>query len=197
MDGIEKIIGRINAAAAEECAAIAQKAQQDCDAVRAEYAHKVQVAYESAVHNGELEINRDTERIVRNAKLDARKELLFAKQEILDSAFEAAKQKLLNLPEDKYVAWLADLACKASDGKGELILSRRDSALGEKILAKANEALLSQGKKGELSISPETGDMEAGFILRSGRLEVNCSLQSLLDSKRQEIAVKVADKLFS
>ena len=41
MDGIEKIIERINAASAEECAVIAQEAEKDCEAIRADYAHKV------------------------------------------------------------------------------------------------------------------------------------------------------------
>ena len=100
MDGIEKIIERINAAAAEECAAIAQKAEDECAAIRGEYEKKLQAAYESAIHNGEREINLDTDRLVRNARLDARKELLLAKQNILDGAFQAAKQKLLELPED-------------------------------------------------------------------------------------------------
>lgn len=197
MDGIEKITQRINAAAAEECAAIAQKAAEECEVIRAAYAQKVQRAYESAVHNGELEIKLDADRVIRNAKLDARKDILFAKQEILDAAFDAAMQKLCNLPEDEYVAWMSGLACKASGGKGELIFNQRDRAVGEKVVAGANEALRSQGKKAELSLSSEIGDMEAGFMLRDGRLEVNCTLQSLLNSKRQEIAAKVAEELFS
>ena len=197
MDGIEKIIERINAAAAEECAVIAQKAAEECEVIRADYAHKVQSAYESAVHSGELEINLNAEHSLRNAKLDARKEILFAKQEIIDAAFDAAKKKLCELPEDEYVAWLAAMACEASDGRGELILAARDSALGEKLVAKANEALLAKGKKAELTLSGETRDMDAGFVLRDGKLEINCSLQAILDAKRQGIAVKVAEVLFS
>ena len=64
-------------------------------------------------------IINDAERMLRNARLDARQELLLAKQNVLDTAFQTAKEKLLNLPEDQYIAWLASLACKASDGSGE------------------------------------------------------------------------------
>ena len=196
MDGIEKIIERINAAAAEECAAIAQKAEDECTAIRGEYEKKLQAAYETAIYNGEREINLDTDRLVRNARLDARKELLLAKQNILDGAFQAAKQKLLELPEDQYIAWLASLACQASEGSGEIILSSRDRGLGEKLLAKANEALAAKGKKAELRLSDETRDIDAGFVLLDGRTEVNCSLSSILGDKRQAIASKVAEKLF-
>ena len=197
MNGIEKIIERINSAAAEECAVIAQKAAEECEVIRADYAQKVQSAYESAVHSGELEIKLDTERTVRNAKLDARKDLLFAKQEILDSAFEAARQKICTLPENEYLQWMAAMACEASGGSGELILSERDRALGEKLVAMANEALIARGRKGELRVSSETGNMEAGFVLRDGKLEVNCTLESILESKRQHIAAKLAEVLFS
>lgn len=196
MDGIEKIIARINASAAEECAQIAQKAAEECEVIRADYAQKVQSAYESAVHSGELKINLDAERIIRNAKLDARKDMLFAKQEILDIAFEAAKKKLSELPEEEYVAWMAAMASEATSGSGELILSPRDSALAQKLVNKANEALAAKGKKAELTASSETRDMDAGFILRDGKLEVNCSLQSILEAKRQNIATKVAEMLF-
>ena len=196
MDGIEKIIERINAAAAEECAAIAQKAESDCAAIRSEYEKKLQAAYESAIEKGEKEIGLDAERILRNARLDARKELLLAKQNVLDAAFQTAKEKLLNLPEDQYIAWLASLACKASDGSGEIILSARDKGLGEKLLAKANEALLAKGKQAGLKLSNETRNIDAGFILLDGRTEVNCSVSSILEDSRQAMAAKVAEKLF-
>ena len=196
MDGIEKIIGRINAAAAEECAAIAQKAQQDCDVIRAEYAQKVQSAYESAVKSGEVEISLDAEHLIRNAKLDARKEILSAKQEVMNLAFDAAKTKLSTLSEDEYLAWLVNMACEVSNGSGELILSKRDAALGERIAAKANEVLISQGKKGELTVSQDVCDVDAGFILREGKTEVDCSLSAILEFKRKNMAAAVADILF-
>ena len=197
MDGIEKIIERINAASAEECAVIAQEAEKDCEVIRADYAQKVQRVYESAVKNGETEARLVAERFVRNAKLNARKDILTAKQEAMDMAFAAAKAKLEAMDEDKYVAWLADMACEASDGSGELILSKRDAALGDKIVAKANEALLAKGKKAELTVSTETQDLDAGFVLRDGKLEVNCTLSAILDMKRKDIAAAVADMLFS
>ena len=197
MDGIEKIIERINAASAEECAVIAQEAEKDCEVIRADYAQKVQRVYESAVKNGETEARLVAERFVRNAKLNARKDILTAKQEAMDMAFAAAKAMLEAMDEDKYVAWLADMACEASDGSGELILSKRDAALGDKIVAKANEALLAKGKKAELTVSTETQDLDAGFVLRDGKLEVNCTLSAILDMKRKDIAAAVADMLFS
>lgn len=196
MDGIEKIIGRINEAAAEECAQIAQKAEADCELIRAEYAQKVQHAYESAVHSGEQDIKLNAERVVRNANLSARKEVLGVKQELLDAAFKAAKKKLSELDESKYLNWLAGIAARVSDGSGEIILSARDLALGEKLVAMANEALIANGKKGELTLSQETKEIDAGFILRDGRLEINCSLDAILDMKRKDLAPKVAEELF-
>lgn len=196
MDGINKIIERINAAAAEECAVIAQEAAAACEAVRADYAQKVQSAYESAMQSGEVDVSLDAERIVRNANLNARKEVLSVKQEVLEVAFAAAKKKIVELPEDKYVAWMVAMASQASDGAGEIILSQKDSKLGAEIVAKVNEALVAKGKKGELTVSSETRDMDAGFVLRNGNLEFNCSVDTILDMNRQGIAAKVAADLF-
>ena len=196
MEGIEKIIERINAAAADECAVIAQEAEKACEAIRADFAQKVQEAYESAVQSGELEIGLDADRVVRNAKLNARKEVLSVKQEVLDAAFEAAKKKVCEMSEDKYVAGLVALAAEASNGTGEIILSQKDSKLGEQVVAKANEALAAKGKKGELTVSTDNREMDAGFVLRDGNLEVNCTLDAILDMNRQSIAAKVAEDLF-
>ncbi len=196
MDGIEKIIERINAAAAEECAVIAQEAEKSCEAIRADFAQKVQSAYESAMQSGEVEVSLNAERIVRNANLNARKEVLSVKQEVLDAAFEAAKKKISEMPEDKYVAWMVAMAAEASDGCGEIILSQRDSKLGAELVAKANEALTAKGKKGGLTVSTENRDIDAGFVLRSGDLEVNCTLETILSMNRQNIATKVAEQLF-
>jgi len=197
MDGIEKIIERINSASAEECAAIAQQAERDCELIRADYARKIQSAYDSAIKNGELEINLDADHLVRNARLDARKDILSVKQELLDKLFEAAKVKLRALPEDEYISWLASLISQVSDGGGEIILAPQDKQLGDKLLAKAQEAMLSAGKKPELSISDECRDIEAGFVLLDGRTEVNCSISTLVGLKRQEIASKLAEQLFA
>ena len=88
------------------------------------------------------------------------------------------------------------MAAEASSGSGEIILSHKDTAIGGKILEAANQALLKKGKKAELSLSAESKEMNAGFVLREGRLEVNCSLDALLEMKRLQLAAKVAEELF-
>ncbi len=197
MDGIEKIIEKINSASAEECAAIAQQAEKECELIRTDYDHKIRSAYESAIKSGEIEINLDADHLVRNAKLDARKDILAVKQELLDQVFNAAKSKLKSLPEEEYISWLASLISQVSYGSGEIILAPQDKPLGDRLLAKAQEAMLSAGRKPELSISAECRDIEAGFVLLEGRTEINCSISALVELKRQEIASKIAEQLFS
>lgn len=195
MDGIEKIIERINAAAAEECAVITKEAEANCEAIRADFAQKAEAAYASAIQSGEVEVSLDAERLLRNANLNARKEVLSIKQEVLDAAFEAAKKKVCDMAEDKYVAWLVAMAAEASEGEGEIILSQRDSKLGAEIVAKANEALTAKGKKGGLTVSTENRDIDAGFVLRNGNIEVNCTLSTVLAAKREMLAAQVAADL--
>lgn len=197
MDGITKITERITAAAAEECAAITKEAEASCEAIRADFAQKAAAAYESAIQSGEIEVSLDAERIVRNANLNARKEVLSIKQEVLDAAFDAAKKKFCDMPEDKYVAWLVAMAADASEGVGEIILSQRDSKLGAEIVAKANEALTAKGKKGGLTVSTENREIDAGFVLRNGNIELNCTLSTVLAANREKLAAKVAADLLA
>ena len=78
-----------------------------------------------------------------------------------------------------------------------MILNEHDRArCGEALVAAANAKLAAQGKEAHLSLSGETGDMRAGFLLREGDVSVNCSVEVLAELCRSEMAAKVASALF-
>ena len=107
--------------------------------------------------------------------------------------FKLALEKLLALPQEKYVALLADLAVQAApNGQGKLIFSQADRArVGKAVVLAANEKL-----NGSLTLAEETRPMNGGFILSDGRVEVNCSFETLVRLQKAELTGKVTGVLF-
>ena len=195
MDGIEKITGRINEDTQREIDALMADARREADEIAARY--QAQARQESAdiVERGRKAAAEREERLASVAQLEARKLELSAKQEMLRKAFDAALESLLTLPEEKYVALLADLAVRAArTGREEVILSQKDrTRYGKQAVTAANETL---GEKGRLTLSQETRPIRGGLILSDGDVEVNCTFEALVRLQQGELDRQVARVLF-
>ena len=195
MNGLEKITQRIAAEANAECMSVAAEGNKRCAAIQAEFEEKAKAAYEAAVAKGRQEIEAQVQRQERTVRLDVKKELLGLKQDLVGTAFLMAREKLLDMPREEYVKFLAALAAEAASGGEEVLLAEKDAARGAEVVEKANAALASAGKKA-LSLSAETRSIAGGLILRAGDVEINCSIDTLLSLKREELAAQVAGILF-
>ncbi|MDR2665716.1 MAG: V-type proton ATPase subunit E [Oscillospiraceae bacterium] len=198
MDGIQRIIDRIDADAAAECAAIAAEGERRCEDIRAEFSKAEQDAYWKVFNAGVRDVEQRKERLGSVAQLEAKKQVLATKQELIALAFERAAQMLSQLPEDRYSALLVRLAAEASGGApGQLIFSKADrERLGQRVCNGANAALASAGKAAKITLSPETRDIRGGFVFSGGDIECNCSADALVGQHRNELSAKVAAALF-
>lgn len=195
MNGIDKIIGRISGDAQAEIDAVLAKAKAEAAEITARYETQGRADAEVILKRGEKAAAERGERLASVTQLECRKANLAAKQEVLDKAFEAAKQKLMALPEEQCIALLAELAAQASStGREKLIFSPADRArIGKAVVMAANEKL---AQTAMLTLAEETRPMEGGFILSSGSVEVNCTFGTLIRLQRDALAAEVAKVLF-
>ena len=194
MNGIEKINQRIASDAQAEVDRILGDARDEAGRIAANYRAQADAeAAELAAKNEKAAAERE-ERLVSAAQMEARKVQLAAKQEMVEKAYIQALDKLCALPEEQYVAILADLLVKASsNGKEEAVFSPEDrERVGEAAVAKANEL---SGK--QLRLSEETQPIRGGFILKDKNVEVNCTFETLVRLQKAETAGAVAQKLFA
>ncbi|MDR2357281.1 MAG: hypothetical protein LBD92_04245 [Oscillospiraceae bacterium] len=198
MDGIQKIIDRIDADSAAERAEITAQAERQCAEIKAEYSKAEQDAYWKIVSEGAREAEQRVERLGSIAKLEAKKQILAAKQELVSRAFDRAAELIAQMPADRYVSFLVDLAVKASvDGTEKLIFSAEDAArVGKRVCDGANAELAKSGRTAGLTLSETPGAFKGGFILTSGEVETNCTAQSLVSQYRNELSTAVAEALF-
>jgi len=198
MNGINKITDRIAAEAEAEASALLAEAERNAAAVRADFAARAKELGETLLRQGTEEIEQKVQRADRASRLEAKKDVLALKQDLVSQAYKRAMEKILGMPEADYVNFLAREAGNAAlTGKEEIILSAADrESLGEKIVAAANALAAKRGLPGELKLSDKTRDMAGGVVLRQGDIEVNCTLDSLLELSRGSLDAEVARILF-
>lgn len=198
MNGIEKITDRIEEDVQREIDALLSEARNQAATIRADYEAKAKAETESILKKGEQAAAQREERLGSVAQLEARKLTLALKQEMVEAAFDRALAKLTGLPDEKYIALLAQLAVSSSrTGREAVILSQKDRArFGKQVVTAANDLLSKAGKPGTLTLAEETRSMAGGLILRAGKVETNCSFEVLIHLQREAIAAEVAGVLF-
>ena len=198
MKGIDKITSRILADAEAECAVVKKESDERCAAIRAENEKKAQDEYLRLVREGVKDTEQRVQRMDRTARLEAKKSILGMKQETVSRAFDLARERIAELPERDYIAFLAREAAEAAiTGQEEVIFCERDrKSVGAKAVKAANELLSARGVPGTLTLSDDTREMSGGLMLKQGGIDVNCTVDTLLDLSRGELAAQVAQVLF-
>lgn len=204
MNGIEKITGQIDADVQKEIDAALDQARAQAKEIEARYESQAQTQGEALRRKGEQDAALRRERLVDVTRLEARKTLLAAKQDLVGQAFDLALKKLLELPDQEYIALLAKLAVAASrTGREQVIFSQKDrSRYGKQAVTMANDMLAKKAgpraaeSAGMLTLAEEARPMAGGLILRDGRVETNCSFEVLIHLQRDALSAEVARVLF-
>lgn len=193
MNGIETILQQLNEDAKAEAEAVLEQARQEAAAVSARWkAAAERETAERTARNEKAAAERE-ERLVSAAQMEARKTILAAKQALLDEVYAKALDELTHLPVDRRTETLAALLVQAApQGRGEVLFSPQDrETVGQAAVDAANRQT-----GGSLTVSPETADIQGGFLLRDGSVEVNCAFETLLRLQKAETAGLAARQLF-
>lgn len=199
MTGTKRIVSHIEAETQSEIDALLAQAQANAAEITAEYAKKAEAEAAELLRAGKESAEQRVQRQERTTRLEARKDILGLKQEMVSAAYDKAKEAILAMDEDKYVAFLAEQAGAAAlTGREEILLNKTDrDRIGAKLLAAANAAAVKRGLPGEMKLSDETRAVSGGLILRRGSIEVNCTLEKLLEMSRSALDAEVASVLFN
>ena len=192
MKGTEKIIAHIEADAKAKANEILAEAEQKCAEIKKQYEEQASELYSRKIREGVKACQDLEEGALRISRMEAKKGILAAKQDMVAKSFNLASERINSLPENDYIAFLVKLA-KDAGGKGdeEIILNAKDrSSIGQKLL----QALNAEGV--HMSLAEETRDITGGLILRSGAVETNCSTELLVEICKGELSSKLADILF-
>ena len=128
-----------------------------------------------------------------SAELEAHKMRLAARQKAVSTAIEAAIDHLVNMAPDAYISFLAGKIAEIKVREGQLLLNENDrSAIGEELVKVANELL----KDGKLTLSDQTINAKGGFVLKYGAIEINSSLETMVNSIKEAVMPELVAVLF-
>lgn len=191
--GIETITEKIVAEANDDARRIFDKGKYDGRSTI--YRAERQVKQ----HQNEMEQKaRDDAETVKKrkhsvAQLEARKMRLAAKQKAISRCFERALSQLSQLPTETYLELLVRTVESCGAEGGELLLTETDRArLGEELAARVNAGKTA----GTFTLSEDTIRAAGGFVIRNGAVEVNSTLEVMLEAVREEVTPKVVETLF-
>jgi V/A-type H+-transporting ATPase subunit E len=199
MDALEKMEETILQEAQLKADGIIEAATRDAEKILQEArAEALRKREEKLAEAGE-KAQENVRRTSTLADLDARRQLLAVKEELIKEAFSCAKRRLASLEPEVYHRYLKQaLFDAASDSGGDVIMSERDrSAIGEKIVAEVNAELTKASRKGRVRLADRSGDFIGGFVLSSGKVEVNCTFDAILAREYEALLIDVAGILFS
>ena len=194
MNGIEKITQRIESDAQAEIDRILGEARDEAARITASYRAQADAEARDLEAKNERAAAEQEERLISAAQMKASRLQLAAKQEMVEKAYIQALDKLCAMPQEQYVAVLANLLVEASsNGREEAVFSKEDrEQVGKAAVEKANQI---SGK--QLRLSEETQPIRGGFILKDKNVEVNCTFETLVRLQKAETAGAVVKKLFA
>lgn len=193
MNGLDKIIARMESDIRAECDALAANAAENAAAIRRDYQAQADASARDSAQRAQTQAAEHLEHLNGSSQLACRQRVLAAKQQLIDEAFARTAQALAALPQADYIDLLAALAAENGSGDEELLLSARDrEAVGAAVVDAAN----ARKPGASFHLSGETRDTGGGLVLRRGRVELNCSFTEKLRQLRQEESSAVARLLF-
>ena len=194
MNGIEKITQRIASDAQAEIDRILGEARDEAARITASYRAQADAEARDLEAKNERAAAEQEERLISAAQMKASRLQLAAKQEMVEKAYIQALDKLCAMPQEQYVAVLANLLVEASsNGREEAVFSKEDrEQVGKAAVEKANQI---SGK--QLHLSEETQPIRGGFILKDKNVEVNCTFETLVRLQKAETAGAVVKTLFA
>lgn len=198
MNGINKITDRIAAEAREEIAALEAETAEKCREIEREYDEKARAEHDKIIADGKKDCDLQMQRLASAAAMESKKSVLALKQNAVSKVLELSVTRLCSLPEQQYIDFLAKLAGEAAfTGEEELVFNARDKAdVSHAVLKAANDIIKKRGLHPGLTISDKTGDFRGGIMVKQGDIEVNCSVEKLVELSRDQLAAQIAEVLF-
>ncbi|MFZ5974609.1 MAG: V-type ATP synthase subunit E [Bacillota bacterium] len=196
MSGADKIIEKIMDDARKISEETVEKARSNAEELIAMTVTNAEKEASAQLQKSEKEAAEIKRRMMSVAELDGRKSLLSCKQQVIEEAFDAAKETLAKLEAEPYRALLEELILENAQGGDEILCAEKDaSVITDDFIAAVNQKLAQAGKGG-VSLSAQRVNIAGGFVLRSQTMERNCSFEALLRMVREEAEPDVAAILF-
>ena len=181
MSGLDQIIQSVLETAKREADGILQEADQKAQEILRTGEQEIEALRQA---NAET-ITKEQEKIRQMAeaadKQSRRQAILRARLEVIGQFISAAREKIFAMPDQEYFDFLFQIFKNQNiQTDGEILFSEADKKrLPADFLQRLNSAV----NGGAITLAEGRADIENGFIVRCGKIEINCTVDSLLEEK--------------
>lgn len=172
----QKTADGILAAADKDASAVLEEARKKADRIATEADRKASASRDAA-----------KQRTASRVETLEKRQVLAARQQVVEEVIDQAYTELKNQPAESYWAMVYGLITAYAEAKeGEILFDAKDlDRMDADVKAQIGDAAQKAG--GTLTIVSEPADIEAGFILRYGGIEDNCTLKALFRDKKDQM----------
>jgi V/A-type H+-transporting ATPase subunit E len=193
----EQVVEKILSEAKKEAEEIGRQSQQKLAKEQKQLEQELEQYKEQSAVLAEKAGKDKKEHLLSAARMEIAKQLLAEKRKILNEVFEQARQQFKELPKEEYIEITTKLMLKAVEtGDEEIIIDTNESRINHKLIKEINRKL-GTGYKGNLRLSDQKENIEAGFILKRGNIKNNVSLDVLINQAKNELEIELAKMLFT
>lgn len=191
---VDDILKKIRADAEETARAIEAEGKRAAEEVLRTAREEVEARKAALRLRAEQRASEERNRIVTLARLAARRELLNAKQALIARVFDEAQRGVEELGRDEYRELMAKFLSETVEtGDEEVLIGEGEERIDQAFLDGVSKKL---GKGKGLRLSKERRPLRGGFVLRHGRVETNCALETVFRDARERLETEVAAILF-
>lgn len=196
--GIEQIITRIVDEAREETTRIRDEYAQKVKALESSWDEEKKIRQEALEEELRTIETREMDRQVITEKLEARKSILAIKRELVDQAYNAAKEEFLKISDKEYLPIMVNIVISSAlTGDETILLSKKDhKSIGKELVKKANEKAKELGLNGCFELGDPCEDIEGGIVLKSDSVEIRRTVNELVLEVREKTEGSVMKALF-
>ncbi|MHA1754551.1 MAG: V-type ATP synthase subunit E [Candidatus Odinarchaeia archaeon] len=189
--------------AEKEAAEILKNAQQKYENELNEFKKQLQSKTQQLIKTKEEEYQQLTDRKIAEAKVYSKREMLDKKEELIETVFEKVKKQLEEIfTTEKYLEYLKKVIKTAAleIGGGEIIVYPSDKTPINKINLDeiSNEITKTTGVKTRIKEGKTTLHTLGGVVVKNKdeTVEVNYTLETILENAKKTLRSKVAEILF-
>ena len=195
MTGLEKILSQIEYESDDRCKTIIANAEAKAQEIISEAEAQAEAEADKSREAIEKRVEDIKQSTASSVELNKSKIILKAKLEAIDEMLSDSLKTIKSLPDSEYFDMLKTLILNnAKDGEGVLHLSEKDcKRLNEGFIANLNNSLGS----GKSVVLGDNADIDSGFVLVYGDIDINCSFDAIVSSKRDELRDTLNALLFT
>lgn len=195
MTGLEKILSKIESDSDIRCREIVEKAQEQAEKIVAEAKIKADAIIEQKKADTAKKVDNINQSAVSSAELAKSRIVLKEKLDTIDKTLSGALDVIKALPKKEYFEILKELVSK-NVRQGEEGVIRFSADDTEKLPSNFIDSMNNSFKKSTSIKLGKSVDIDSGFILVYGDIDINCSFDAIAASKRDELRDALNELLF-